>query len=286
VDAALDHRAMTDLTDIDDADIDALLVDVHDRYQYDFRGYARASLRRRLRVASDKLGCESLAALRARLRDDASAFALLLSQLVVPVSDLFRDPEYFAYLRRDIVPVLRTYPTRKIWIAGCATGEEAYSFAILLREENLLERTIIYATDISAASLRVAESGVYPIDRAPVFTANHARSGARGSLAEHYTAAYQAIAFHRELRRAIVFADHSLATDQVFAEVQIVSCRNVLIYFGRELQDRALGLFAGALSHRGFLGLGPRETVEFSAHARSFEELPGSLRWFRARRTW
>jgi chemotaxis protein methyltransferase CheR len=268
----------------DEAELDALLADVHALYQYDFRGYARASMHRRVQFARDRLGCDSMAALRARLRTDPAAFSLFLSQLVVPVSDLFRDPEYFAYLRREIVPILRTYPTRKIWIAGCASGEEAYAFAILLREENLLERTIIYATDINAAGLRVAQAGIYPIDRAPAFTANHARSGSKLSLAAHYTAGYDAIAFHRELREAIVFADHSLSTDAVFAEVQLVSCRNVLIYFGRALQDRALGLFADALSHRGFLGLGPRETVEFSAHAGAFEEMSRSMRWFRKRR--
>ena len=273
----------SDIAD-DDAEMDRLLADVHALFQYDFRGYARASLRRRLRGARDRLGCASLDEVRTRLRSDPSVFAVLLAQLVVPVSDLFRDPEYFAYLRREVVPVLRTYPTRKIWVAGCATGEEAYSFAILLREENLLERTIIYATDISAASLRIAEAGIYAIDRAPAFTANHARSGPPGSLAEHYAAGYDAIRFHHELRRAIVFADHSLATDEVFAEVQIVSCRNVLIYFGRELQDRALGLFADALSHRGYLGLGPRETVEFSSRAADFEELPRSMRWYRKQR--
>jgi chemotaxis protein methyltransferase CheR len=277
---------MTAAADIDDADIDRLLAAVHDRYQYDFRGYARASLRRRLQVALGRLGCAGLDEIRARVIDDPSAFAVLLSQLVVPVSDLFRDPDYFRYFRREIVPVLRTYPTRKIWVAGCATGEEAYSFAIVLREENLLDRTLIYATDINGPGLRIAEDGIYPIDRAPAFTANHARSDPPGSLSAHYTANYDAIAFHRELRQAVVFADHSLATDQVFAEVQLVSCRNVLIYFGRELQDRALGLFAEALGHRGFLGLGPRETVEFSCHATAFQELPGSLRWFQKRRAW
>jgi chemotaxis protein methyltransferase CheR len=274
------------MTEDSDEAIDRLLAAVHDRYQYDFRGYARASLRRRLSLATSRLGCGSLDEVGARLVGDPSAFALLLSLLVVPVSDLFRDPEYFRFFRKEIIPVLRTYPTRKIWVAGCATGEEAYSFAIALREENLLDRTLIYATDINGPGLRTGEAGIYPIDRAPTFTANHAQSGAPGSLSAHYTAGYDAIAFHRELRQAIVFADHSLATDQVFAEVQMVSCRNVLIYFGRELQDRALGLFADALGHRGFLGLGPRETVEWSSHATTFEELPGSMRWFRKRRTW
>jgi chemotaxis protein methyltransferase CheR len=271
-------------SDADDAELDALLAEVHAVYQYDFRGYARASLRRRVRAAQDQLGGASLTAIGRQLRTDPEVFAILLSQMVVPVSDLFRDPEYFRYFRREIVPVLRTYPTRKLWVAGCASGEEAYAFAILLREESLLDRTIIYATDISPACLRAAASGIYPIDRAPAFTANHARSGAVVSLSAHYTSGYEAIAFHRELRQAIVFADHSLATDQVFAEVQVVSCRNVLIYFGRALQDRALGLFADALSHRGFLGLGPRETVELSAHAEAFAEEAGSLRWFRKRR--
>lgn len=177
--------------------------------------------------------------------------------------------------------MLRTYPSRKLWVAGCSTGEEAYSFAIILREEGLANRTRIYATDIHPESLRVAQAGVYAIDRVRTFTANHRRTGARCSLSEHYVAAYGGIAFDAALREMIVFADHSLATDAVFAEVHLVSCRNVLIYFDRELQERAVGLFRDALVRHGYLGLGPRESLARTDRAAAFEPLPGVDRWYR-----
>jgi chemotaxis protein methyltransferase CheR len=183
---------------------------------------------------------------------------------------MFRDPTYFRSLREDVIPILRTYPSLKVWVAGCSTGEEVYSLAILLHEEGLLERTLIYATDINPQTLQQAASGIYAIDRIAAFTQNHRSSGGPGSLSEYYTAAYGRAVFDQALRRHIVFSDHSLATDSVFAEVQLVSCRNVLIYFNPELQDRALGLFHEALCRKGFLGIGLKESLRFSAHANSF----------------
>lgn len=265
---------------IDDGQLDDLLAAVFERYHYDFRDYARSSLRRRVAAALLRLGAADVPALIDRITADPAAFAALLPYLTLQVSDLFRDPSYFRSFREHVVPVLATYPSRKIWVAGCSTGEEAYSLAIVLKEESLLDRTRIYATDIHPDSLRAAETGVYAIDRARVFTDNHRQSGARGSLAEHYTAAYERIVFHRDLRDHIVFADHSLATDTVFAEVEVVSCRNVLIYFNRELQDRAIGLFRESLVRRGFLGLGPRETLRFSAHHNAFTPLVERDRWY------
>jgi chemotaxis protein methyltransferase CheR len=172
-----------------------------------------------------------------------------------------------------VVPLLRTYPSLKVWVAGCSTGEEAYSLAILLREEGLLARTLIYATDINPRRLREAEAGVYAIDRVAGFTENHRRSGARSSLSDHYTAAYDGAIFDKSFRKHLVFSDHSLATDSVFAEVQLVSCRNVLIYFNRALQDRAIGLFRDALCRKGFLGIGAKESLRFSRHADAFVPL-------------
>ena len=185
---------------------------------------------------------------------------------------MFRDPSYFRSLREQVVPLLRTYPSLKIWVAGCSAGEEVYSLAILLREEGLLERSLIYATDINPAALKKAEAGVYDIARMPASTENHARSGAQSSLSDHYSAAYGRVVFDKSLRRHMVFSDHSLATDSVFSEVQLVSCRNVLIYFDRDLQDRALGLFKDALCRKGFLGLGSKESLLFSSHAASFDD--------------
>ena len=253
------------------------------RYHYDFRQYATASLKRRVRAAMQRLGCDTISRLQDRVLHDDGAFADVLDLLTVPVSDMFRDPDYFRVLREMTVPVLRTYPSLKIWVAGCSTGEEAYSLAILLREEALLERAIIYATDINPRSLQQAADGVYDVERLAGFTENHRRSGARTSLSDYYTAAYGRAVLDASLKRHIVFSDHSLATDSVFAEVQLVSCRNVLIYFQRELQDRAVGLFREALCHRGFLGIGSKETLRGSAHAAAFEEVARAERLYRKR---
>ncbi|MBL8301685.1 MAG: protein-glutamate O-methyltransferase CheR [Ideonella sp.] len=250
-----------------------LLVDaIYLRYHFDFRGYATASLKRRLASAMSRFGCTTLSQLQDRLLHDESVFPQLLDYLTVQVSEMFRDPEYFLALRRDVVPLLRTYPSLKLWVAGCSTGEEVYSLAILLHEEGLLARSLVYATDINAQALRRAEAGVYELDRIAGFTANHQRSGAHGSLSDYYTAAYGRAVFDKRLREHIVFSDHSLATDSVFAEVQLVSCRNVLIYFDRPLQDRALGLFRDALCRRGFLGLGSKESLRFSSVGDAFED--------------
>jgi chemotaxis protein methyltransferase CheR len=261
-------------------DIEArLLIDaVYLRYCQDFRAYAPSSLRRRLAQARDDLGCASLSELQDRVLRDPQVWTRLLDYLTVQYSDLFRDPSYFLVLRRQVLPVLATYPSPRIWVAGCSTGEELYSIAIALAEEGLLDRTIVYATDINPTALRQAEQGIFPLDRIPGFSANYLQAGGRRSLSDYYTAGYGAALFDKRLRERVVFADHSLATDGVFAEVQLVSCRNVLIYFNRELQDRALGLFADALVRLGFLGLGSRETVAFSGHRERYQELYGDER--------
>lgn len=263
-----------------------LLIDaVFLKYHYDFRSYAGASLKRRLTAAMTHFGCRTLSQLQDRVLHDDSTFPALLDFLTVQVSDMFRDPAYFLALRQKVVPLLRTYPSLKIWVAGCSAGEEVYSLAILLREEGLLERTLIYATDINGEALARAEAGIYDIERVPGFTENHRRSGARSSLSDYYTAKYGRAVFDKSLRRHIVFSDHSLATDSVFAEVQLVSCRNVLIYFNRELQDRAVGLFHDALCRKGFLGIGAKESLRFTSHASSFDEISREDRVFQKRAT-
>ena len=255
-----------------DIELRLLLEAVYLKYQFDFRQYAIASLKRRLNVALGKFGCRTLSQLQDRVLHEPAMFPQLLDFLTIQVSEMFRDPGYFLALRQKVVPLLRTWPSLKIWVAGCSTGEEVYSFAILLREEQLLDRAIIYATDINAAALQKAQSGVYELDRIAGFSANHRSSGSKTSLSDYYTAAYGAALFDKSLREHVVFSDHSLATDSSFAEVQLVSCRNVLIYFDRQLQDRALGLFRESLPHDGFLGLGAKETVRFSAHAAAFKD--------------
>jgi chemotaxis protein methyltransferase CheR len=259
----------------EDIDIELrLLIDaIYLKYHYDFRRYAPASLKRRLTAAMTRFSCQSLSQLQDKVLHEPGSFPRLLDFLTVPVSEMFRDPSYFRALREMVVPVLRTYPSLKVWVAGCSTGEEVYSLAILLREEGLLARTLIYATDINPHTLQKAAAGVYEVERIAGFTEAHRQSGARSSLSEYYTAAYGRAVFDKSLKEHIVFSDHSLATDSVFAEVHLVSCRNVLIYFNRDLQDRAIELFRDALVRKGFLGIGSKESLRFSAHAQSFADL-------------
>lgn len=253
-----------------DIEMGLLVQAIYLKYHYDFRDYAHSSLKRRLAAAMMRFNCETLSQLQDRTLRDSSLFAALLDYLTVQVSDFFRDPEYFRALRSSVLPLLRTYPSIKIWVAGCSTGEEVYSLAILLHEEGLLDRSLIYATDINPRALKRAESGVYELSRVAGFSASYQRSGATGSLSDYYTAAYSGAKFNAALRRNVVFFDHSLATDSVFAEIQFVSCRNVLIYFDPPLKDRAIGLFRDALAYKGFLGIGSRESLRFTKHANSF----------------
>ena len=257
---------------VEDIEIQLLLEALYLRYHYDFRHYARASIKRRLRQARDQLGFTTFSAMQEQLLHSEAMVGRLLDYLTVQVSEMFRDPSYFKALRDKVVPHLRTYPSLKIWIAGCSHGEEVYSFAIMLLEEGLLDRTIIYATDINPAALEVARSGVYPLDRLATFTRNHQQAGGKISLAEYYTTAYGRAVFDKKLRAQVVFSDHSLVSDEVFTECQLVSCRNVMIYFDRPLQDRAVGLFRHSLTRRGFLGLGSKETLRFSEHVGAFTD--------------
>lgn len=268
------------MSDLREIELNLLLEAIFQRYRYDFRSYSMASLTRRVARAMSEFGCETISGLQERVLHDPVVFPRMLQYLTVQVSDMFRDPAYFRTLRERIVPLLQTYPSLKIWVAGCSSGEEVYSLAILLREEGLAERALIYATDINGEALRRAEAGVYLLDRVPAFTENHRLSGGRGSLSAYYTAAYGSAVFDRSLIKRVVFSDHSLATDNVFAEVHMVSCRNVLIYFDRALQARAVGLFKEALVRRGFLGLGAKESLHGSIHAADFLDFAGGERWY------
>jgi chemotaxis protein methyltransferase CheR len=264
-----------------DIELHVLMEAIYRKFHHDFRGYSMASLKRRMLQALPTFGCTTVSGLQEKVLYDPNVFPSLLQYLTVQVSDMFRDPAFFRVLREKIVPELRTYPSLKIWIAGCSTGEEVYSFAILLREEGLLERSIIYATDINTESLRKVEAGIFSLDRVAAFTDNHQKTGAPCSLSNYYSTAYASAMFDRSLMKHVVLSDHSLATDTAFAEVQLVSCRNVLIYFDRTLQDRAARLFRDSLCRRGFLGLGGKETMRFSAEASHFEDYAPSERWYR-----
>ncbi len=266
-----------------DCELRLLLEAIYHRYQHDFRHYAIASLRRRVSQAMQRFDCKSVSQLQDRVLHEPDVFAQILQFLTVQVSEMFRDPEYFLALRREVMPFLRTYPSVKLWIAGCSTGEEVVSIAILLAEEGLLERSLVYATDINPQALDAARAAVYPIDRFAQFSANYLAAGGTRSLSDYYHAHYGGGIFERSLRSRVLYADHSLATDAVFSEAHFVSCRNVLIYFDRNLQDRALTLFHDALVHRGYLGLGAKESLHFSRLAPAFEEVPGRQRIYRKR---
>lgn len=268
-------------TPTEDIELDLLLEAIWRRYQFDFRNYARESLRRRIDRARVHFGCASLSELQHRVLHDPSVHPALMGFLTIQVSEMFRDPDYFRALRDHVVPHLRTWPSLKVWIAGCANGEEFYSLAILFREEGLEDRTIFYCTDINPAALEKAKAGIYDLDRIPGFTRNHRASGGKGSLSDHYTAAFGAARFDPTLRRRAVFADHNLATDAVFSEVQLISSRNVLIYFDRQLQDRALTLFASSLVPGGFLGLGSKESLRFSRQSDAFGDFVAEEKIFR-----
>lgn len=267
----------------DDADLRGLLEAIYRRYHYDFRGYSPGALKRRLFSMLPDLAAMTLPELAGKIEHDERLFSHVLQVLTVQVSDMFRDPAYFRYLREELAPVLGTYPSIRLWVAGCAEGEEAYSLAIVLRETGLLERSLIYATDINPEALRRAEAGVYSIERVGLFTENHRLSGAPCSLSEYYTASYDKIVLDRGLRRHIVFSDHSLTTDAVFAEVQLISCRNVLIYFDADLQQKTLALFNEALCRSGFLGLGSQESPRFDEFRRNFRTLAPAERWYQRR---
>jgi chemotaxis protein methyltransferase CheR len=268
---------------IEDLEIQLLLEALFQRYHYDFRHYARASIKRRLVQARDQLGFASISALQDGLLHDASTLPRLLNYLTVQVSEMFRDPSYFRALREKVLPHLRTYPSLKVWVAGCSNGEELYSLAILFREEGLHKRTLFYATDINPTALQAAEAGVYPLDQVRKFTENHQKSGAKASLSDYYTADYGRAVFDKSLRSHVVFSDHSLVTDAAFAEMHLISCRNVLIYFDRALQDRALGLFRDSLARKGFLGLGSKESLRFSQHAAAFSDFDREEKVFQRR---
>jgi chemotaxis protein methyltransferase CheR len=254
-----------------DIELKSLFESIYLKYNYDFRHYSLASMKRALVHAMNRMGCPTLSVLQEKVLHDSECFYDLLQSLTIPVSEMFRDPSYFLSLREKVMPYLKTYPSLKIWVAGCSTGEEVYSLAILLHEEDLLERTILYATDINSRSLEKAEKGVLSSKAMEKFTQNYQESGGKRSLSDYYTTSFNSVIFNGALKKNITFTDHSLVTDAVFSETHLISCRNVLIYFDRGLQDRVFGLFHESLCRKGFLGLGFHETIQFSQYAKYFD---------------
>lgn len=258
-----------------------LLEAIYRRWGYDFRSYAQASIERRVRAFLPSAGCTSIGELIPRVLHDPDLLARLVGQFSIPVTELFRDPEVYLAVREQVVPLLRTWPHIKVWHAGCASGEEVYSLAIVLKETGLYERATIYATDFNAEVLEQARHGIYDIARLQAATRNYQQAGGTHPFADYYHASYNAVAMDPALRERVVFSTHNLVTDGVFGEMHLVFCRNVLIYFNRDLQDRALGLFTDSLVHGGFLCLGTKEDVQFSAVTAAYEVVDRKARIYR-----
>jgi len=254
-------------------ELDLLLEGIHRRWGYDFRSYARASLKRRITKCMEDVGLDHLSEMVPRVLHDKAFFDAFLKNLSVTITEMFRDPTFYRALRKHLVDHLKTYPFIKIWHAGCATGEEAYSMAILLQEEGLLGRATIYATDYNDQALDRAKGGMYALEKIQQYTANYVASGGTQSFSDYYRARYGSAKMDPALTERITFSHHNLVTDGVFGEMNVVICRNVLIYFDKTLQNRTLALFADSLCRRGFLCLGSKETLEFSSVSNSFESV-------------
>ena len=262
-------------------EIELLLEGIHRRYGFDFREYAPASLRRRVRRRMDGEKVGTISALQDLILHDPAVMERLLLDLSVNVTAMFRDPSFFLAFRQKVVPLLRTYPFSRVWVAGCSTGEEVYSLAIMLAEEGLADRVRIYATDINETVLERAKLGVFPLDKMQEYTQNYIRAGGTRSFSEYYVARYDGAQFSRELVDGVVFAQHNLASDAAFNEFQVISCRNVMIYFAQPLQQLVHGLFYESLAMFGVLALGQKETIRFSPFERCYDELEPEERLYK-----
>jgi chemotaxis protein methyltransferase CheR len=267
--------------ELETLEVDLLLEGIHRQYGFDFRAYARGSLNRRIRHRVSQEGVGSPTGLLERVLHDPSAMQRLLYDLSINVTSMFRDPAFFLAFREKVAPMLRTYPFVRIWNAGCSTGEETYSLAILLEEEGLLEKTRIYATDMNDAVLHRAAAGVFALEKMREYTANYIAAGGRRAFSEYYAAAYDGARFRPELVENVVFAQHNLVSDGSFNEFHAIVCRNVMIYFDKVLQSHVHGLFHDSLVVFGVLGLGSRESVRTTVHADAYEELDGPARLYK-----
>jgi chemotaxis protein methyltransferase CheR len=267
--------------DLEAVEIGLLLDGVHRRYGFDFRGYAGASLKRRLWRRVHAEGVETISGLQELVLHDGAAMQRLLVDLSISVTAMFRDPSFYRAFREHVCPILATYPFTRIWNAGCATGEETYSLAILLKQEGLYDRCRIYATDINEAVLQQARGGVFPLQKMQEYTQNYIRAGGKGAFSDYYTAAYDGARFLRSLTENVVFAQHNLVSDRSFNEFHAIVCRNVLIYFDRELQNRVHALFHESLARFGVLAVGQKESIRFTDFAERYEELEPAEKLYR-----
>jgi chemotaxis protein methyltransferase CheR len=269
------------LTEIEQIEIDLVLRALQERYGYDFTHYARASLTRRIRNFLVQTQFQRISQLIPGLLYDANCIEAFLGGLSVSVTEMFRDPQVYRKIRTEVIPYLKTFPHVRIWHAGCATGEEVYSLAILLAEEGLYDRCQIYATDFNETSLKKAQAGIFPLEPIRHYTANYQKSGGTRSFAEFYHSEYDGVIMSREIKRNITFANHNLAMDASFGEMHLIFCRNVLIYFDAILQNRVLQLLRQSLIMNGFLCLGTKEGLRFSEVESSFVPIAAEERIYK-----
>lgn len=254
-------------------EIELFLQAIYLKFGYDFKNYSKAHIRRRIRHRMGTSGFSSISEMTHRLLYDPFFYQEVLQDLSITVTEMFRDPDFYRAVRTEVVPMLKTYPFVKIWHAGCATGEEVYSMAILLHEEGVLNRSQIYATDFNQIALQKAKSGIYPIEKIKEYTQNYQKGGGKSSFSDYFNALYGSVKLNESLKKNIVFADHNLVTDGVFGEMNLVICRNVLIYFDKDLQNKVLKLFYDSLIPGGFLCLGSKESLRFADKANAFDTI-------------
>lgn len=267
--------------DLERIEIELLLEGVFRHYGFDFRAYAYASIRRRLWKRIEEEGLSSISALQESVLHKPEMMEKLLLDLSINVTAMFRDPSFYVNFREHVVPLLRTYPFIRIWHAGCSTGEEVYSMAMLLREEGLYDRSRIYATDINEVVLQRAKAGIFPLERMQEYTDNYIRAGGKKSFSEYYTARYGGALFDTSLTKNVVFSQHNLVTDRSFSEFNVILCRNVLIYFDKTLQSKVHTLFYDSLAMFGVLVLGSKETLRFMAHEECYQQIAAPEKIFR-----
>ena len=262
-----------------DEHLETLLGDILEVYGYDFTGYSRASLKRRIVRLYQLDHFVSFAEFRYKIRTEPGYFKRFLEEVTINVTEMFRDPSFYKTLRTEILPKLGTYPFIRIWVAGCSTGEEAYSIAIFLKELNLLHKSLIYATDINSAVLENAAQAMIPLSKIKLYTENYIAAGGSEQFSDYYAANYSLGKLKDELKSKIIFSTHNLVTDNSFNEFQLILCRNVIIYFDRPLQNTVFELFDNSLEKRGYLALGTKETLDFSAISKNYERLQGEKIW-------
>lgn len=256
---------------LSDEELECLLNEVQEKFGYDFTRYSPASIKRRVNRLFFLDKFDDLTAFLRRIRNDPHYINRFIGEITVGVTEMFRDPSFYRLLRQELIPVLATYPFIRIWHAGCSSGEEVYSMAILLQEAGLLHKSLLYATDINPSSLEKAKKGIYPISQLRLFSENYIQSGGEADFSSYYTARYDLVKFSDTLKKRMIVATHNLVSDRSFNEFQLIICRNVLIYFSHPLQEKVLALIDGSLERLGFLALGPREHLRFAPLAGRYE---------------